>query len=963
MSRRPTPISDFDPDARMQARTRGAGRPPTPAAGRSGGFPGGCAGLIGLVVLLFLLGPVLLEMSVDWQWFGSLGLQNVFGTRIGAAVGTFAVGFVIAAAFLALNWLIARRVAVPRDLFAGQQLSISTGALRLGIAAGIAVAALLLGFAAGGEWSTILTYFNHTAFGSADPVFGQDIAFYVFELPFYEFLRGWGIGLIALAAIGAALIYATRPTLLGTAGRFAPDPRMVAHGTALGVAFLVLTAVGYWFQTYDLLFSEHKALYGASYTDVNARLLALRILAVVTLGIGLLLLVNLRRRALLPLAVGVGAWIVAQVVIGGIYPTIVQSFVVTPAEQDKEAPYITNNIQATRAAFGLNRFQERPAPVAAQLQPADVQTNNDLVSSIRLWDYRPLRDTYVQLQALRPYYNFNGVDLDRYQLAGGEQQVMISARELHTADLPSQSRSWVNQHLVFTHGYGVVASPVNQIENAGQPRFLVHDLPVVSEDPALTVTRPQIYFGEAEDNYVVVNTAAKEFDYPSGSGDATTTYTGTGGVRIGGFTNRLQLASYFGDFTFLISEYIQPDSRVLLHRDIHEAVRRVAPFLTYDADPYIVIADGKLYWIQDAYTTSDRYPNSTPFTQGDSSLNYIRNSVKVVIDAYTGAMDYYVVDASDPLIATYRRIFPTLFKDSNTMPVALQSHLRYPEQLFNIQAQQYGVFHMTDPAVFYNRGDAWHVPFGSTGGGQGDVGSTALEAYYTMMRLPGDKGLQFMLMVPFTPASKPNMIAWMAARGDAPDYGRVDVIRFPSNTVVYGPQQISSFINQDPTISSQLTLWNQSGSHVVLGNLLVLPLGGSVLSVQPLFLQATASNSIPALKRVITSAGGQVGMGDDLNGALAAMFRAQAQQPAPIPAGNGTPVAGVTAPPSTPVLLTPGVPGTASACTGTPQSLSSLALDHYQRAQAALKLGDWATYGQEQAQVEAALRCLQQVTR
>ena len=360
MSRRPTPISDFDPDARAQARTRGARRPPTPPASRSGGFPGGCAGLIGLVVLLFLFGPVLLEMSVDWQWFGSLGLQNVFGTRISAAVGTFAVGFVIAAVFLAVNWLIARRVAVPANLFPGQQLSISTGMLRLGIIVGIAVAALLLGFAAGDEWSTLLTYFNHTAFGSSDPVFGQDIAFYVFELPFYEFLRGWGIGLIVVAAIGAALIYATRPTLLVSNGRFAPDPRMVAHGTALGVAFLVLMAVGYWFQTYDLLFSEHKALYGAAYTDVNARLLALRILAVVTLGIGLLLLVNLRRRALLPLAVGVGVWIIAQVVIGGIYPTIVQSFVVTPAEQDKEAPYITNNIQATRAAFGPRPLSGAP---------------------------------------------------------------------------------------------------------------------------------------------------------------------------------------------------------------------------------------------------------------------------------------------------------------------------------------------------------------------------------------------------------------------------------------------------------------------------------------------------------------------------------------------------------------------------------------------------------------------------
>ncbi|HMA35949.1 MAG TPA: UPF0182 family protein, partial [Chloroflexia bacterium] len=581
----------------------------------------------------------------------------------------------------------------------------------------------------------------------------------------------------------------------------------------------------------------------------------------------------------------------------------------------------------------------------------------------RLWDYRPLLQTYGQLQSLRPYYVFKGVDIDRYPLAGGEAQVMISARELNPDGLASQAQTWVNQHLVYTHGFGVVAIPVNQIENSGQPHFLVHDLPPVSEDPVLAVTRPQIYYGEAEDNYVFVRTGAQEFDYPSGDHDVTTVYSGTGGVAVGSFLNRLQLAAYFGDFTIMLSDYIHDDSRVLFHRDIHDAVQRVAPFLRYDGDPYVVVVDGKIYWIQDAFTISDRYPNATPYSvasldpnsdTGTDQINYIRNSVKVVIDAYSGAMDFYVVDAKDPVIATYRRIFPTLFKDQAAMPAGLQAHLRYPEELFNIQAQMYDTFHMTDPSVFYNRGDAWKAAFGN-----GTDTSAPLEAYYTMMRLPGEQKNEFMMVVPFTPASKQNMIAWMAARADAPDYGRVDVIRFPSNTIIYGPQQIDATINQDPQISGQISLWNQSGSQVLRGNLLVLPIANSVLYVQPLFLQAT-NNALPELQRVIAASGGQVGIGVDLNSALDVMLGAPAQNPPPTTGGGGTPtvVAGTPAAGSTPVDLTP-----AGACTGDVHSLSVDALAHYQRAQDALKVSDWATYGREQTAVEADLRCLQQVTR
>lgn len=944
-----------------RAGERGRRPPGGGSTANTARIPSGCLLVVALGLLLFILGPVLLDLSVDWQWFGSLGLQSVFGTRIGAAFEVFLAGFVVAAVFLAANWLLARRVAAPRRLFPGQQLSVPAGLLSAAIGMAVALAALILAFSAGGAWSTVLSFFNHTAFGASDPIFNQDIGFYVFELPFYEFLRGWALGLIVVTAVGAAVIYGTRPSLLVSGQRFTPDPRVVGHFTFLGVCFLLLMAVGYWFNTYDLLFAEHSALHGASYTDVNARLLAYRILMVITVLTAVVLLATLRLRTLLPLAGAVGLWILVQVLVGGLYPGFVQNFTVRPDEQNKERPYIENNIAATRAAFGLDKFQEHQVS-DTRLARADVEANRDLVNSIRLWDYRPLRDTYNQLQSLRPYYTFTGVDIDRYPLSGGERQVMIAARELNVDGLQPQARTWLNQHLVYTHGYGVVASPVNRIEEAGQPHFLVRNLPPASEDPTLAITRPQIYYGEAEDNYVIVHTGAEEFDYPAGERDVTASYAGTGGVLLGNFLNRLQFAAYFGDFTMLISDLVHDDSRMLFHRDFGEAVARVAPFLGYDSDPYIVVADGKLYWIQDAFTLTDRYPNSTPYQPDPTvasyvrmnfdSVNYIRNSVKVVVDAYNGTLDFYVVDDKDPLIATYRRIFPTLFKDGATMPAGLQAHLRYPESMFNAQAIMYDTYHMTDPQVFYNRGDAWKVPFG------GQTESAAgLEAYYTMMRLPEEQRIQFMLMVPFTPLSKPNMIAWMAARyGTVADGGRVDLIRFPYNTTVYGPQQIDATINQDPVISSQMTLWNASGSKVLRGNLLVIPIGTSVLYVQPLFLQAT-TNPLPELKRVIAGSGGQVGWGEDLESALNAMFGARTQPPS---------IPGPILPGATPLPgSTPGGggPTPAVACTGDVRSTSAAALDHYQRAQEALKAGDWASYGSEQAQVEAALHCLEQLTR
>ena len=943
-----------------------AGQPPMPNVR----WNPGCVGAIFAGFLLISFGSTLLGTAVDWQWFTSLGYQSVYSTVLTARGAVFFGGTLLAAIFLWVNWLIARRIAVPARLFPGQQAAVPAGLLATGALVGSLALGLLLGLVASDEWSTLLRFLNQTPFGQVDPIFNEDVGFYVFTLPFYEAVRGWALGLLIVTALGAGVIYATRPSLFGSREGFKLDPRVGAHLAVLGALFLVLLAWGYSLNAYNLLFSEHRALYGISYTDFHARLLSFRILLVVTLLAAALLLINLALRRWILLAGAFVLWLATLVLVGGVYPAFVQNFQVQPSELVLERPFIENHIRSTRAAYGLDKFTERPFDAAQSPSPADLTTNEATVRNIRLWDYRPLLDVFGQLQAIRSYYVFNGVDIDRYQLADGERQVMISAREINVERLPSQARTWLNQHLIYTHGYGVVVAPVNEIESAGLPRLMVKDLPPQSSDPALAITQPRIYYGESIENYVFVNTGQREFDYPlSSSGlltetttteNATTVYTGTGGVHLGGFFNKLLFALYFGDGNVMLSEYVTEDTRVLFRRNFREAVNLVAPFLRYDEDPYIAIADGRLYWIQDAYTTTDRYPYARPY----DDYNYIRNSVKVVVDAYNGSMTFYVSDPTDPLIQTYRRIFPALFQDLTAMPAAIKAHIRYPEDIFNVQARIYATFHMTDPTAFYGQEDAWKVPLGARSNDQ----SLAMEAYYNIMRVPGEEREEFLLMLPFTPATaeRQNMIAWMAAKGDEPNYGRVDVILFPKNKTYYGPEQISALINRDPQIAQDLSLWNQQGSTVVRGNLLVIPIAQSVIYVEPLFIQASSGGGLPGLQRVIAVVGNGVGYGETLASALASAFTKQAGgTPLPPPPPIGTPGPGTPLP--TPALPTPslGTPvgGTPGACAGDAASLSASALGHYQRSQDALRRGDWTTYGQEQAALEANLRCLEQVTR
>jgi uncharacterized membrane protein (UPF0182 family) len=926
-----------------------------------------------IVLLVFILPAILAEQLTDWMWFSSQGLGAVYTTRLALGWGVFFAGTIFATLFLWANWTVARRIVLPRTIYPGQ-IDVSSWRLPRRLISAVAVVmGLFMGLTVASEWPTILLFLNSVPFGQTDPLFGNDTGFYVFGLPFYRLVRGWFLIVVVLAAIGTGAIYLFATT--GSISRRLQDTRQRAQGRSfalnsifnlpgaagvhlsiLGAAFLLLIAFGYWLDRFGLLYSIRAFAYGAGYTDVHAKLPALNIMMVVAALMAVLLVVNTRVRTWKLLVGAVGVWLAALILVGGLYPAMVQNFVVRPSEYSLEKPYIEYNIAATRRAFGLDQFQEREVPAVSDLTPAMVSANQNTIENIRLWDYRPLLDTYATLQEIRTYYSFVGVDIDRYMLEGRQRQVMVSARELSSDELVQlgpQVGTWQNLHFVYTHGYGAVVSPVNEIVGEGLPRLLVRDIPPHSDLPELQITRPEIYYGELTNEYVFVNSAAQEFDYPFGDTNKYVEggYQGRGGVGLGGFLTKLLFALRFGDGNILLTNYITPQTRVLFHRNIHDMVDLLAPFLSYDKDPYLVISDGRLYWIQDAYTTSDRYPYSSPVDTRFGALNYIRNPVKVVIDAYNGTATYYVTDPSDPIIQAYRRIFPALFHDMAEMPSGLRAHVRYPEEMFNIQAHMYATFHMTDPQVFYTKEDVWNVPLGTH-----TETSEPLEAYYVNIQLPGESKQGFMLILPFTPATKDNMIAWMAAKSDGQDYGKVTVIRYPKQQLVYGPSQIEARINQDPIISQQITLWNQSGSQVRRGNLLVVPISDTVLYVEPLFLQAqTTTRSFPELKRVIVATINGVGMGADLKSALDVALKLRSAE---LPADTGT-----RPPPATPTPL----PGQTPQPAGTPPArtvadLTRSALAHYDSAQEALRRGDWATYGQEMQAMKADLDELARLT-
>jgi uncharacterized membrane protein (UPF0182 family) len=902
--------------------------------------------LLAVAAILFFGLPSLARLYTDWLWFGEVGYTGIFKTSLGTRLALAGVAFVLTAGWLFLNLRIAvttLRFSAP-VIWSGQQgVRIELPGQRqlrlLALAASLLIA-IPAAFWASQQWMPWLAFRHAVPFDMKDPVLGYDAAFYVFTVPVISAVQGALTALIVIAALGAAAIYAVAGVLgLAPTGGVVAGRPAVRHLSLLAAAFFAMLALSAWLEIPRAMTTSSGLVHGASYADVAVRFPAARLLVAAALAGVVLAALAARGRARY-LGIAVGLYVVVS--FGGeAWASAVQRFVVAPNEQGRETPYMLHNIEATRRAFGIDRVEERELSGDAVLSREDVAANAATLRNVRLWDHRPLLDTFGQLQEIRPYYDFVSVDNDRYTIDGELRQVMLSARELNSQALPN--RTWINEHLTFTHGYGITLGPVNQVTQEGLPVLFVKDLPPVSTVD-LPVTEPSIYFGELSNDYVLVGTRALEFHYPRGEDNVTAAYTGKGGVPIGSWLHRLLFAARFGSQQILFSSDIGEQSRVLFHRRIRERVAEIAPFLWYDDDPYLVVAGDRLVWLQDAYTWTSEYPYSTPAGNGP---NYVRNAVKISVDAYDGTTTFYLADPADPIARTYQRMFPTLFRPLGEMPRGLRAHVRYPEQLFALQTAMYTTFHMTNPAVYYNKEDQWEVPTIDGQEGQGEP----MEPYYTVMTLPGEAEAEFIQMVPLTPRRKDNLAAWMAARSDGDQYGKLLVFRFPKQKVVFGPRQVIARINQDQVIAPQITLWNQQGSQVIQGTLLVIPIKEALLYIRPLYLRASGGR-IPELKRVIVAYQSTIVMEASLEAALDRLFgsgttrgmRLQTDVSA-APAGGPAQPASATPPPPTDAGTAP--PGF--------EALAAQARDHYERAIAAQREGNWAAYGEEIARLGEVL--------
>ncbi|MBZ0159149.1 MAG: UPF0182 family protein [bacterium] len=891
--------------------------------GSAGDLKGRQIALVLLLLVVLAVGGQTVPLYSDWLWFQEVKLTKVFVTMLTTQL-TLAVAFGLTFAVLVyVNLYLASRFTTTdvllevEDRFGLPSRLVIEPYFRPLLIPGVLGLGVFSAFRAAAAWERYIRFANALPFDIQDPIFRQDVGFYVFKLPFLSFLYSWLLSSVILILLLTTMTYLLfRGIQLTTRG---PIIARLArtHLLVLGALLFLIKAVGYRLDTYQLLYSPSGMVFGASYSDINASLPALNFLTILAIFVALLCLAQIFQRGWRLVLVGIGMLVLASLIGLGLYPSFIQRFRVVPNEIVAESPYITHNIHFTRQAYGLDRIDEREFPAEETLTREDLRRNDLTIKNIRLWDHRPLLTTYGQLQEIRTYYKFMDVDNDRYQIDGEYRQVMISAREMSQQHLPG--RSWINEHLIFTHGYGVVLGPVNRVTPEGLPEFLIKDIPPVSTTP-IKVTRPEIYYSEVANDYVIVKTQAQELDYPSGDKNVYSTYTGDGGVPLTTLGRKLLFASRFGTLKILLSQDLTMDSRIMYHRQISERVQKAAPFLSFDRDAYMVIAkDGRLFWIIDAYTISDMYPYSEPIR---GVGNYIRNSVKVVVDAYNGSLSFYIADQTDPVIKAYDRAFPGLFQPLEAMPDDLKSHLRYPQGMFNIQARLYSTYHMQDPQVFYNKEDLWSIP-------------AEMEPYHSIMRLPDETKEEFILLLPFTPNKKDNMIAWLAARSDPPNYGKLTAFNFPKAKMVYGPRQINARIDQDSFISQQLSLWSQRGSTVIRGSMLAIPIERSLLYVQPLYL-AAEKGSLPELKRIIVAHGNSIAMEETLDGALARVFGGAARGP-----------------------VTASLPSGAAALPQVDSSLKALAArayDHYTRAQDLLRQGNFAGYGDEVKRLESALK-------
>lgn len=884
--------------------------------------------ILGAIFFFFsLILPWLATFFTDLYWFESMGFESLFWRRVTARWELFFVALVPAFLIYWGNW----RYAFNNGL---RLLTESSGAVEMRSAkwtiAGIAaVMAIINALGAMGAWGTFLKFLNPTPFGEVDPLFGLDIGFYVFTLPFVNFIQAWLKGVIMVSLIGSGVAYfMTRSvSLMGTSLNVSKKARL--HLAVLGSLLLAVWGVGYILGRYELLYSPTGVVFGGGYTDINILLPAMTLLAAAAFIAAALLLVNIFKPMWKLSGVLIGCLLVVGWAAQSFVPGLVQQYRVKPNEYEMEKKYLGYHLDYTRKAFGLNNVKTLSVTPEAEVTAAEIKADQETIQNVRLWDYSPLLRTYKQLQAIRTYYDFNNVHIDRYSLDGRNRQVMLSVRELDLSKL--QNPTWVNTHLEFTHGYGVVMNPVNEIALGGLPLFFMKDLPSRSS-VNIPLERPEIYYGTKSDSYVLVNTDVKEFDYPMGDSNVRGAYKGKGGVDIGSFWRKILFTLRFHDTEILFTGALKPESRVMFNRNVREALEEIAPFLIYDSDTYPVIYQGRILWVQDAFTWSHRYPYSKPVATADPTLmhfngvNYIRNSVKATVDAYDGKISFYMVDEKDPLVQTWNKIFPGLLKPSGEMSKELWKHMRYPEDFFEVQTDVYRTYHMTDTNTYYNREDVWEVtPVGR---------ERRIQPNYVTMKLWEEKNAEFAIIVPYMPVGRDNLIGWMAGRCDPENYGQLLVYQFPKQKLIYGPAQIEALIDQNPEISAQLSLWSQRGSDVIRGDLLVIPVGKSLLYVQPLYLKAE-KGELPELKRVIVSTGGRVAWAESFGDALEKLIGQK------VVSSSGAKI-----------FKTDEISGKAQSENGAPQSgpqdmayLAGQAQELYNSAQEAQRQGNWAKYG------------------
>ncbi|HYF83576.1 MAG TPA: UPF0182 family protein [Clostridia bacterium] len=912
--------------------------------------------LLAIFVLVIAFFSNIAVYLIDYQWFSELGYKEVFFKKLFTQLQFFVPSLIV---LFVLFYVYLNSISAHSIKHSGVVLSNVEKKVRrkVFLLSSLGLSFILSLIFVVDLWYDFLIFMNKTAFGIADPIFSRDIGYFIFSLPFLNKLYNFLLVLVFAFAVLTLLFnmfnfFNTKVTNEHFDINVRPinNPKDIYRnilGAAskqlmfLGGVFFLLMAFGFYLRTFDLLYSPRGVAYGAGYTDVNVALPSYYIYMGICVLTAVLLILSRNKKSIKLAAFGPLLLIVAMVV-SGVVSGSVQSIIVAPNELAKEEKYLQNNINYTNYAYGLDKVQEKEFPVDQDLTRKDIENNRVTINNIPINDYRPAKDIYNQIQGLKSYYQFNDIDIDRYMINGVYRHVFVSARELQTANIPKQTEaqaaSWINKYLKFTHGYGVAMSPVNEVTTSGQPRLFIRDMPVVS-DIDIKIDTPQIYFGELTKDFVIVNTREKEFDYPATNANVETEYNGTGGIKLN-LLNRMLFAVKEGKLNFLLSQDLSSKSKILINREITKRVSKLAPFLSYDEDPYVVVSNGKLYWILDAYTTSNRYPYSEPINS-QTTTNYIRNSVKVVVDAYNGTTEFYIADANDPLIQTYSKIFTTLFKPLAEMPEGLKTHVRYPQTQFDIQADIYKKYHMKSARELYNKSDVWDVSTQIYGASTAQANAETVESSYLIMRLPGSEKEEFLLMVPYTPQGKNNMISWLAVKNDIEDYGQIVLYNFPSGKIVEGPMQVEGIVSQDTIIGPQLNLLATGGnSQVIRGNMLTIPIEDSILYVEPIYIKALNANALPEQKKVIVYFRNNVVMEDSLEKALARIFPIEGkveEQPTPTPAPTENQDATV-------------------------EELIRRANDTFAAAQNAQKAGNWAEYGGKITELEDILRRLNSLT-